>query len=701
MVQRTAKRLVGWAVCLLLLGLVGSSAFGYAEDVMDLAAPQFHNGWGSTPEEEWIVLTGLYTAGKLEEAIALLDRMESTGEFDLALILRNRALLLKELGIYDRAIDDLSRLALLAGEPRDRLLLGWSLYQVRRYDEAVEILVALRQQIGDDPWVHYALGLALGGLGRRAEAEAAFEAAVHVDSRFAPAYYHMGLVKREAGDGAGALAALTRAISLDPSYTELYEPLAELNEEAGNIERAWRYYRGAALRYPGDPGPQKAVSRLAAEYGEMLQEIERAENAARLAAARHRSVEPIGDPSGIPLVRVGLAEGQSRVRFSSGGTFRIVDADGRELALGESGAIYTAVATDTIIRLEDDRGVPVVEVKGAIRLEQEDPSRTFILYDMVFGQGYYFATIEHRQYRGSLELQPRSAGLTVVNEVNLEEYLYSVVPSEMYASMPMEALKVQAMAARTYTLRNMGRYASRGFDVLGSVSSSEYRGVDREHPNSTTAVDATRGLVLLHGNALIDAVYSAEHGGHSAAAEEVWGGAHAYLPGRFDGAEGGPEFPLLPSALHGWLTGIPEVYASTAGFGLRSTFRWVQPMPAARLQAIVDARAAIGRIQAIVARGRAVAGHVTTVEFVGTDGTYTVSGDRIRSTMGGIKSNLFRVEAVFGEDGFPVEFLIIGGGSGHGVGMSQIGAAGRALAGQSAEEIVAHYYPNVRIARRY
>ena len=78
-----------------------------------------------------------------------------------------------------------------------------------------------------------------------------------------------------------------------------------------------------------------------------------------------------------------------------------------------------------------------------------------------------------------------------------------------------------------------------------------------------------------------------------------------------------------------------------------------------------------------------------------------MSGDSIRSTLGGIKSNLFRIEAIYGSDGFPVEFLIVGGGSGHGVGMSQIGAAGRALAGQPAEEIVAHYYPGVRIVQRY
>ena len=698
---RAADKLVGLIVCFAILTGTGASVSAYAEDVMALTTPWFHNGWGSTPEPEWRALIDLYLAGALEAAVGLLDRMETTGEYDLALLLRNRALLLKELGEYTRALDDLQRLVLLAGEPRDRLLYGWTLHQIGSHEEAVEVLAPLVGGLPDEPWAHYALARALAAAGRAEDAASAFEAAVEADPRFAPAYYHMGLLKRQLGDGPGALAALTRAISLDPSYTELYEPLAQLNEEAGNIERAWRYWRGAALRYPNDPAPQEAIARLVVAYGDVLRAIEEAENAARLAAARHQTVSPSPDPEGVPIVRVGLAEGQSEVRISSGGTFRIIGADGRELGQGRGGVIYTAVAGDGGVTVRDSAGTTVAAAAGPVRLEQIDGTQTFILYDMIFGQGYFFATIEHRQYRGSLEILPRSAGLTVVNVVNLEEYLYSVVPSEMYATMPIEALKVQAMAARTYTLRNMGRYASRGFDVLGSVASSEYRGVDREHPNSTAAVDATRGLVLMYGSQLADTVYSAEHGGHSAAARDVWGGEHAYLPARFDGGEGGPEFPLLPSALYGWLTGIPETYASTAGFGLRSTFRWVQPVPAPRLQAIVDARADIGRIVAIVPRGRAVSGHVTTVEFVGTKGTYRVSGDSIRSTLGGIKSNLFRIEAIYGSDGFPVEFLIVGGGSGHGVGMSQIGAAGRALAGQPAEEIVAHYYPGVRIVQRY
>src|SRR5690606_12505494 len=104
-----------------------------------------------------------------------------------------------------------------------------------------------------------------------------------------------------------------------------------------------------------------------------------------------------------------------------------------------------------------------------------------------------------------------------------------VVPAEVYPSMHPEAVKAQAIAARTYALRSLGRYESRGFDVLGSVVSAEYRGVGRGHPLTTRAVLETRGLVLTHRGRLIEALYHSSAGGYTSSGEDVWGGATAYL----------------------------------------------------------------------------------------------------------------------------------------------------------------------------
>lgn len=690
-----------FSLLLILASLSASTVYAYVEDLQSVSLLQFHNRWGDFPEVEWYTLTHLYKAGDHEGALELLAWMESTGEFDVALVLRNRAVILKDLARYDEAAETLAQLVLRAGEPRDRLLYAWTLYQVGDYGRAEEEFGIVTALLPDDPWGAYGLARTREALGKIEDAAAAYEAAVALDERFAAAYYHLGWVREALGDFERAIAAWARAVALDPYYTELYMPLARLHEGQGNIERAWRYSLGAALRYPNDPEPQEALDRLVEQYGPMLRAQEEAENRSRRLAARHTQVTPLADPTGVPLVRVGLVEGQERVELSSGGPVRIFDLEGRlivETSL-EGGA--WALHTPSGVRLTDADGGVIAQARGGLRLEPLDRSHTFILYDLIFGQGYFFASVESRQYRGSLEILQRNGGLTVVNEVNLEEYLYSVVPSEMYATMPMEALKVQAIAARTYTLRHLGRYASRGFDVLGSVASSEYRGVDREHPRSTEAVNETRGLVLRYGNVLIDAVYTSDNGGYSASGEEVWGGNSPYLQGQPDVPGPGPEFPLTPAALEGWLSGLPRTYAGLSGFGLRSTLRWVHPLPASRLQAIVDARADIGTLLAVVPRERAVSGHVRRVELVGTKGTYEVTGDRIRSVLGGIKSNLFRVEAIYGADGVPTEFLFIGGGAGHGVGLSQLGAAGRAMAGQSVEEIIQHYYPGARISKEY
>lgn len=697
------KRIAATAFVLLWL-LWAPLGTAYVEQTRSVASAAFQNGWGSAPQAEWYVATDLYREGRLEELAELLSWMLTTGEFDEVLVRRNLAIVYKDLGAYPAAADEYRKLVLRAGNPKDQTALGWTLLQTGAHAEALSAFEAVVQRGAADPWTYYGLALTYEALGRHEEALAAYASATALDDRFAPAYYHAGRLRERLGDLEGARAAMARAISLDPSLTELYMPLARVNEALGNLELAWRYYRSASLRYPSDPGAKAAVERLAAQHGEVLRALEAQENAARLAAAQHRTVQPVADPERIPTVRVGLAENQARIRFSSGGPFRVLSLTGRELWRGEGrGAIWTAERTAGGVRLLDPAGQVRVDARDGFRVVQTDPTQTFIVYDMVFGQGYFFATIEHRQYRGELEFLVRPSGLTLVNIVNLEEYLYSVVPSEMYATMPVEALKVQAMAARTYTLRSLGRYASRGFDVLGSVASSEYRGVDREHPNSTAAVDATRGLVLRYGGQLIEALYSADHGGHSAASAEVWGGAQPYLQARLDAdPEGAPEFPLTPDALDRWLRGLPEVYASTSGFGLRSTFRWVHVVPAERIQAIIDGRAAnIGRIVRVIPRSRSVGGHVSRVEFVGTKGSYFVTGDAIRSVLGGIKSNLFRIEVLYGADGYPREYLIIGGGSGHGVGLSQLGAAGRALAGQTAEEIIAHYYPGATVHRAY
>ena len=289
-----------------------------------------------------------------------------------------------------------------------------------------------------------------------------------------------------------------------------------------------------------------------------------------------------------------------------------------------------------------------------------------------------------------------------MNELSLEAYLYAVVPSEMYASMPLEALKAQAIAARTYTLRSLGRYASRGFECVRdppphpSTAASTASILERPEPSTRPAAKcyAAGGALIercvqrharrAFGSKWLDAV---ERTATSRLAWTPMDSMHPHL--------------LVPADLDAWLTSFPPVYGND--IAARSAFRWVQPISVDRLQAIVDARAQIGRIVQVIARERGVKratsrGSSLSVLRVLTKCAVT----QFVPHWAGVRSNLFRIETMYGDDGFPSEFLIIGGGFGHGVGMDQTGAAaGRAEAGQTVNEILAYYYPGARIEQAY
>lgn len=132
-----------------------------------------------------------------------------------------------------------------------------------------------------------------------------------------------------------------------------------------------------------------------------------------------------------------------------------------------------------------------------------------------------------RAYRGSIEVGSLNNSMYVVNELPFEQYLYSVVAIEMYPSWPQEALKAQAVAARTYAI-----YSGIGFvvaHVVDTTTSQAYYGVNSEQASTTAAVDATKGQVLMYNGKLVETVYSANAGGQTADAKEIWGNDIAYL----------------------------------------------------------------------------------------------------------------------------------------------------------------------------
>ena len=133
-----------------------------------------------------------------------------------------------------------------------------------------------------------------------------------------------------------------------------------------------------------------------------------------------------------------------------------------------------------------------------------------------------FVSVKRKWYRGHFQLYNDGMGLTVINDIPVEEYLQGVVPSEMPSSWEEEAHKAQAIAARSYALANLGKRAKYGYDLKDTPEDQAYGGASAEKVNTNQAVEDTKGIVLIYGGKIIPAYYSASAGGQTRSAGQVW-----------------------------------------------------------------------------------------------------------------------------------------------------------------------------------
>ena len=322
-----------------------------------------------------------------------------------------------------------------------------------------------------------------------------------------------------------------------------------------------------------------------------------------------------------------------------------------------------------------------------------------------------------RRYRGVLRISGRGGRLRVVNSLGIETYLASVVGSEMPHRWPLAALQAQAVAARTYALKQRSRGGA--WDVKATVASQVYRGVESETPSTRQAVASTRSLVLVHGGRLIDAVFHSSSGGVTEASGMVWRRQHPYLVSVPDHDQHSP--------VHRWEQWFDPV-------GLR------QRLPET------------GGLQTVEVLSRSGSGRVRQARLNGPRGSLVLSGGELRKRLG-LKSTLVSFEMVTGGQRPPVvvpvrsttttasrgsridritasvarqdagrppllvtpppllvsktsvrrwssqglQLLVKGQGFGHGVGMSQWGAHGLAEQGANFRSILQHYYRGAEV----
>ena len=306
----------------------------------------------------------------------------------------------------------------------------------------------------------------------------------------------------------------------------------------------------------------------------------------------------------------------------------------------------------------------------------------------VSSAGANLLELGENSYRGALAVTPEEGGgISFINILDMEDYLRGVVPLEIgnLKDGDIEAVKAQAVAARTYAYRRMAHREAGAFDLTHTVSDQVYGGANAEAPVSDMAIRLTKDLVMAYEDGLISAYYHSTCGGRTANVEDVWGGeAYPYLRSVSDAAPNG------------------KAYCSESG-----SFSWTEKWSVGRLAGTIRRYSAegnlnppfgAGALRSVEVKERFECGRVKTLSVVSGAGEHVTGGDKARFLLRRDGSNQILRSAKFNSARISGgEAVITGGGYGHGIGMCQVGAIGRARAGQDFEHILRAYYSGISI----
>jgi SpoIID/LytB domain protein len=403
-------------------------------------------------------------------------------------------------------------------------------------------------------------------------------------------------------------------------------------------------------------------------------------------------------------VSVGLIERRPAVEVELTGTF--ADASGKTYTTGRHRFPFEVTLTPS---------------NGA--------ACAFALDDVTIGIGFHWERKERQVFRGAFRLIKREAGLTVINDVSLEEYVTSVISSEMSASCPLEMLKAHAVISRSWLwfpkanpplsgteqnrnvdsreiLRWYGRAAHPDFDVCADDHCQRYQGITKAFSSSAAeAVRATSGEFLRYHGAICDARFSKSCGGITERYAVAWEDEKIpYLESVYDGASQ----PSIPNS-ETWIRSSPPAYCNTddsellsrvlPGFDqeTRDFYRWQVAYTGHEFADLIRSRIGVdlGPIRNMQALDRGASGRIYRMKITG-ERDYIVIGKELEIRRALSPTHLY--SSAFVVDNESGRFVLRGAGWGHGVGLCQIGAAVMANGGANYAEILRHYYRGTSVS---
>jgi stage II sporulation protein D len=354
------------------------------------------------------------------------------------------------------------------------------------------------------------------------------------------------------------------------------------------------------------------------------------------------------------------------------------------LAAGGSGAalqpetirVALVKGVDTVrldgvgVLFTDGSGNPLsLEMPLEVKRSRDGVSVNGRSVDLLVASAPVRLTVNGKGYRGLVEVRGAQRGLLVVNELPLEEYLVGLINCEISSAWPIEAVKAQAVIARSYAVYQKAARKGALYQLESSVMDQVYDGCDVEDSRAARGVQETAGEVLSYGGRVIQAFYHSNCGGHTEAAKNVWGSDVPYL------------------------RGVPCQYCRDA-----NPIRWDLDLPLRKVEASLRGGGyKVSGLKDIRIVSRNDSDRAQEIAVIGAKGRFLLSGVAFRKALGYgvVKSTNFEVRVV-GDD-----CLVSGVGSGHGVGLCQWGAKQRAADGFGYREILSYYYPGVKLSKEY
>ncbi len=392
---------------------------------------------------------------------------------------------------------------------------------------------------------------------------------------------------------------------------------------------------------------------------------------------------PLPRAEGARDVRVALATAAQGAMLSGTGAFRLFDARNTVVVRAHAPDVWSVERRGRQLRASR-QGTSTSWSDGILTL-RPDREDEFIMFGT-------------QKFRGAIRVVASDTGIVVVNVLPVEWYLRGVVPLEIGPRAPNEeaAVEAQAIAARSYTVVRLattdgGASRNANYDMLSSVADQVYGGADAERPFSNQAVARTIGLVLKYNGKVVSAPYHSTCGGETAEPDEVWRSSNE---------------PYL-QRVSDRIPGTSDRYYCD----ISPRFTWTRSLSSDELDAAVRAylgsytsvpSGGAGHVRSVTVESHTPSGRVARLIISADRGNFALRGNDIRyvlRTPGGeiLNSTYFSVLPEMRREGGLSRVVVKGNGYGHGIGMCQWGAIGRARAGQSARVILATYYPGTTV----